>query len=118
VGAAGRITPVFLSVRYRVSAHSRCGVSSSHDLEVDIRAVVIHHSFTPDMDALGPAGGAMPTQASCVPVPCFGLVGARAHVKWRWDTAERLLSLCAGEDHSTIWDSWVAPPGAVPFSGA
>jgi hypothetical protein len=42
----------------------------------------------------------------------------RAGVKWRWDTPERILSLCAGEDHSTIWDLWVAPPGAVPFSGA
>jgi len=32
-------------------------------------------------------------------------------------TPERLLSLCAGEDHSTIWDLWAAPSGALPLSG-
>jgi hypothetical protein len=40
-----------------------------------------------------------------------------AHVKWRWDTPERLLSLCAGEDRSTIGDLWAAPAGARPLCG-
>jgi hypothetical protein len=51
-----------------------CG--ADHRRWPPIRAVVIHHSFTRDMDALGPAGGAMPARASCVPVLCLGLVGA------------------------------------------
>jgi len=38
-------------------------------------------------------------------------------VKQAWDTPERLLSLPAGEDHSTIWDHSAAPPGAVPSCG-
>jgi hypothetical protein len=34
-------------------------------------------------------------------------------VEWRWDTSDGPVSLPVTPGHSTVWDQWVALPGAV-----
>jgi len=43
---------------------------------------------------------------------------ARVHVKWRWDASDSPAGLPVSPGHSTIWDPWAAPPGALPLCGA